>query len=66
MQPEPLRLRLYGIQTVFPICSPRPGAGAVATTGGTMAEIYKSKWLREKEAKMAAELEDEYASKRLK
>jgi len=31
-----------------------------------MAEIYKSKWLREKEAKMAAELEDEYASKRLK
>ena len=41
-------------------------AGAVATTGGTMAEIYKSKWLREKEAKMAAELEGEYASKQLK
>lgn len=33
-------------------------AGAVA--GGTMAETYKSKWLRQKEAEMSAVLEVEY------
>jgi hypothetical protein len=31
-----------------------------------MAEIYKSKWLRDKEAEMAADLEREYVSKQLK
>ena len=35
-------------------------AGAIAA-GGTMAEIYKSKWLRDKEAEMAADLERERA-----
>jgi hypothetical protein len=39
---------------------------AVVGTDGTMFQIYKSKWLREKEAKMAADLESEYASKQLK
>jgi hypothetical protein len=34
--------------------------------GSTMAEIYKSKWLRDKEAKLAADLEAEHASKQLK
>ncbi len=40
-------------------------AGAVAG-GSTMAEIYKSQWLRDKEAKLAADLEAEYDSKKLK
>ena len=31
-----------------------------------MAEIYKSKWLRDKEAELAADLETEHASKQLK
>jgi hypothetical protein len=40
-------------------------AGAIAA-GGTMGEIYKAKWLCDKEAEMAADLEREYASKQLK
>jgi hypothetical protein len=34
-------------------------------TGGTMAEVYKAKWLRDKEAAMAAQLENEYRDKLL-
>jgi hypothetical protein len=41
-------------------------ATACAVAGGsTMAEIYKSKWLRDKEAKLAADLEAKHASKQL-
>jgi hypothetical protein len=29
--------------------------------GGTVREIYKAKWLREKESQLAQELEQEYA-----
>jgi hypothetical protein len=39
-------------------------ASAVAA-GSTMAEIYKSKWLRDKEANLAADLEAAHASKQL-
>jgi hypothetical protein len=31
--------------------------------GGTMKEIYEAKWLRETEAQMAQELEQEYAGR---
>jgi hypothetical protein len=46
--------------------SNQASAGVAIAPGSTMKEIYKSQWLRDKEAKMAAELEGEYASKQLK
>ena len=34
-------------------------AGVVVAAGGTMREVYKAKWLRDKEAALAAEFEAE-------
>jgi hypothetical protein len=35
-------------------------AASNGLSGGTMNEVYKSRWLREKEAAMATQLENEY------
>jgi hypothetical protein len=40
-------------------------AAAHGVTGGTMRQVYKSQWLRDKEAELAAECEKEYAANRL-
>lgn len=37
-------------------------AGALIAPGSTMKQIYKSKWLRDKEAELAAECEAEHAT----
>lgn len=39
-------------------------AGAVATASGTMEEIYKSQWLRDKEAALATKFEQQLSSAR--
>ena len=40
-------------------------AGVAIAAGSTMKEIYKSQWLRDKEAQLAAECEKEYRDERL-
>jgi hypothetical protein len=35
-------------------------AAGNGVSGGTMKEVYRSRWLREKEAAMAIQLENEY------
>jgi hypothetical protein len=46
--------------TVTAMAAAASAAAANGVSGGTMREVYKSKWLREKEAAMAAQLENEY------
>jgi hypothetical protein len=45
--------------------SNQASAGVAVAPGSTMKEIYKSKWLREKEARLAGECEKEYGDERL-
>jgi hypothetical protein len=46
--------------TVSAMATAAAAAASNGLSGGTMKEVYKSRWLREKEAAMAAELENEY------
>ena len=45
--------------------SNQASAGVAIAPGSTMKEIYKSQWLRDKEAQLAAECEKEYGDERL-
>jgi hypothetical protein len=46
--------------TVSAMATAAAAAAANGVSGGTMKEVYKSKWLRDKEAAMATQLENEY------
>jgi hypothetical protein len=46
--------------TVSAMATAAAAAASNGVSGGTMRQVYKSKWLREKEAAMATDLENEY------
>ena len=45
--------------------SNQASAGVVIAHGGTMKQMYKARWLVEKEAQLAAEFESEYVAERM-